>query len=140
MLSPKVLVSSLLLALAGNAVVAADPFDPQALAFFENQIRPLLIERCHKCHGDIDKPKGGLKLTSRAAVLSGGDTGPAALPGKPTESLIVQAVEYRDTLQMPPDAKLNDQQIESISKWVALGLPWPEAAEKPAPGPPLSAA
>ncbi len=136
MFSPKVLVSSLLLALAGNATVAADPFDPQAMEFFENQIRPLLIERCYKCHGDIDKPKGGLKLTSRAAVLVGGETGPAAVLGKPKDSLIVQAVEFRDALQMPPDAKLDDKQIELISKWVALGLPWPEAAEKPIPGSP----
>jgi hypothetical protein len=104
-------------------------FDPQALEFFERDIRPLLIERCFKCHGEIDEPEGGLKMTSRAAILQGGDTGPAAVPGNTKQSLIVEAIDYRDSLQMPPDGKLSDHEIELLSKWVNLGLPWPASAE-----------
>src|SRR5581483_1229656 len=54
---------------------------PAAQEFFENEVRPLLVEHCQKCHSD-NKPKGGLRLTSRDAVLKGGDSGPAAVPGK----------------------------------------------------------
>jgi hypothetical protein len=97
--------------------------------FFEKQVRPLLAERCLKCHGDT-KPKGGLRLTSRAAVLRGGDTGPAAVAGKPDGSLLVQAVRYADTPRMPPKGKLADRDIAVLEKWVRLGLPWPEAGAK----------
>ena len=60
--------------------------DPAAVEFFEKDIRPLLVERCQKCHGD-KKTSGGLSLTSRAALLKGGENGPAVVPGKPAESL-----------------------------------------------------
>ncbi len=124
----KLLVGLFVLAGLVCPTAEAEDFDPAAVEFFEREVRPLLVERCHKCHGDVEEPKGGLKLTSRAAVLAGGDSGAAAIAGKPKESLIIEAVEYRDSLQMPPDAKLNDKQIETFNKWVALGLPWPAAS------------
>lgn len=135
MFMPRVLkpaaICLVLLASIGQA--RAEDFDAAAIEFFETSVRPLLVERCHKCHGDIANPKGGLKLTSRAAVLTGGDSGAAAIAGKAQESLLVEAIEYRDSLQMPPDAKLSQQQIEVLRKWVSLGLPWstvePQAAE-----------
>ncbi len=98
---------------------------PAAQEFFENEVRPLLVEHCQKCHSD-NKPKGGLRLTSRDAVLKGGDSGPAAVPGKPHDSLLIQAVRYNDTPQMPPKRKLSDQQIAILTRWVQLGLPWPQ--------------
>jgi hypothetical protein len=121
-----------LVLLASMGQAWADDFDAAAVEFFESSVRPLLVERCHKCHGDIAAPKGGLKLTSRAAVLTGGDSGAAAIAGKAHESLLVEAIEYRDSLQMPPDAKLNEQQIEVLRKWVSLGLPWSSTDPQPA--------
>jgi hypothetical protein len=94
--------------------------------FFEKEVRPLLAEHCQKCHGD-HKPKGGLRLTSRAAVLRGGGSGPAAVAGNPDASLLVQAVRYTDALRMPPRGKLNDRQVAVLSRWVKAGLPWPDA-------------
>jgi hypothetical protein len=93
--------------------------------YFEKEVRPLLVEHCQKCHGD-KKPKGGLPLTSRDAVLKGGDSGPAAVAGKPQDSLLIQAVRYNDTPQMPPKRKLSDRQIGILTRWVQLGLPWPQ--------------
>lgn len=90
--------------------------------FFEMHIRPLLIERCLKCHGE-DAQKGGLRLDSREAVLAGGESGPAVTPGKPGESLLIEAINHA-TLEMPPDGKLPAPQIELLSRWVALGVPW----------------
>src|SRR4051812_7649821 len=63
--------------------------------FFEKEIRPVLVERCQTCHGD-QKPKGGLRLTSREALLKGGDSGPAISPGRPDESLLIHAIRYLD--------------------------------------------
>src|SRR4051794_40928547 len=79
-----------LAALVGlRAPAAAD--DPAGLQFFEKQVRPVLVERCVKCHGPA-KPSGGLRLDSREALLKGGDSGPAVLPGRPAESRLLKAV------------------------------------------------
>jgi hypothetical protein len=75
-------------------------FPAEALDFFEREVRPLLVGHCHKCHGD-SKPKAGLRLTSRRAVLQGGASGPAAVAGKPTDSLLLQAVR-RDAGRILP--------------------------------------
>jgi cytochrome c553 len=117
---------ALLLFASASGFVADTPADEQ---FFENQVRPLLVERCYECHGgDAKKPKGGLRLTSRGGVLAGGDSGPAAVAGKPDESLLIQAIQYRDEPKMPPDGKLKDREIEVLTRWVAQGLAWPEKA------------
>ena len=72
--------------------------------FFENKIRPVLAEQCLKCHseGEGRKVKGGLRLDSRAALLKGGESGPAIIPGDPEKSLIIKVIRYQDDLQMPP--------------------------------------
>src|SRR5207302_1222938 len=100
--------------------------------FFEKEVRPLLVATCWKCHGEA-RPKGGLKLTSRAHVLQGGDSGPAAVAGKPEESLLVRAVRYQDTPRMPPQGKLGDRQIAVLTRWVKGGLPWPGSQTPSAP-------
>jgi hypothetical protein len=100
---------------------------PAADEFFEKEVRPLLVERCLKCHADT-KPKGGLRLTSRAGVLKGGDTGPAVVAGKPKESLLIQAILYNEKPQMPPKRKLTDRQIAILTRWVQIGLPWPQSS------------
>ena len=93
---------------------------------FEAKVRPLLIERCHKCHAG-KAMKGGLRLDSREALLKGGDTGPAIVPGDPDKSLLIKAVRYTDKdLKMPPkDKKLSDAEIEHLETWVRLGAPDP---------------
>src|SRR5579863_3181469 len=74
--------------------------------FFEQKIRPLLVERCYQCHAHGKPTKGGLKLDSRNGWQKGGDTGPAIVPGKPDESLLIKAVRYQDAdLQMPSAGK-----------------------------------
>ncbi len=102
---------------------------------FEKSIRPLLIARCQECHGPR-KVSGGLRLDSRAAILEGGDSGPAAVAGRPDESLIVHAVEHRDQLRMPPKGRLEARDIAALRGWVARGLTWPaETALVPEPSP-----
>jgi hypothetical protein len=100
-------------------------------AFFESKVRPLLVENCFKCHSE-QKQKGGLRLDSLAGMLTGGERGPAIVPGSPEKSLLIQAVRQVDpALQMPPKGKLSKAQVEHLASWIRSGAPWPNAG-KPA--------
>ena len=101
-------------------------FTDTQLQFFESQVRPLLVEHCFPCHAG-EKLKGSLSLESRAAVLLGGDSGPAIVPGDAAASLLIQAVHY-DGLQMPPTQKLSAAKIQVLEQWVQQQAPWPLAA------------
>ena len=111
------------LVVPGNAA----SLSPEDLQFFESKVRPVLVERCYECHSaESEKIKGGLRVDSREALLAGGDSGPAMVPGKPGESRIIQAIRYEDEdLQMPPKEKLKAEEIAALEKWVALGAPDP---------------
>ena len=127
-----------LLALSALAAPAAD--SPAGHDYFENKIRPLLIEHCLKCHDGAasEKPKGGLALNTRDGWAKGGEHGPAIVPGQPDKSLLIRALRYTDKdLQMPPKGKqLSASQIALFEEWVRLGAPDPRTG-KPS-GPPLS--
>src|SRR4051812_43704017 len=87
-------------------------------AFFESKVRPLLVQRCFECHSAEKKVKGGLRLDFRDGWVKGGDTGPAVEPGKPAESLLIEAIEYKNRdLQMPPKQKLSDPEIAVLHDW-----------------------
>ncbi len=93
--------------------------------FFENEIRPILVEHCLTCHGNDEKKlRGGLHLTSRADILRGGDSGPAMVTGKPDESRLIAAVRYED-FEMPPQGQLKPSEIDALVKWVEMGAPDP---------------
>lgn len=98
--------------------------------FFENRIRPLLAERCFPCHSDrANKSQGGLKLDTKAGLFAGGNSGPAVIPGKPYESLLVKAVKGAETdvAPMPPDKLLTNAQVQDLEQWVRAGAVYPEA-------------
>src|SRR4051812_30760209 len=82
--------------------------------FFEQNVRPLLAESCYACHGD-KKQKGGLRLDSIEAILKGGESGPAVVPGKPEESLLVSAINY-DGPEMPPSGKLAPEKVADLTR------------------------
>ncbi|MDX1969184.1 MAG: DUF1549 domain-containing protein [Planctomycetaceae bacterium] len=106
----------------GGAGLAAD-VDPEHAKFFEREIRPLLAERCFKCHGER-KQSGGLRLDIRANAFAGGESGAAVVPGNLPESLLIGAVKH-ESFEMPPDGKLAEREINALVKWVELGAPWP---------------
>jgi hypothetical protein len=103
---------------------AAEPAD---IEFFEKKVRPLLVERCHGCHStQAKKQRGGLHLDSRASILQGGDSGPALVPGRPEQSLLIRAVRYeKDGLHMPPRGKLPLQEVAVLEEWIRRGAPYP---------------
>lgn len=87
---------------AVSLAVAVDTATPNAeqLEFFENKVRPLLADKCYRCHSTKAEEKGKLKaglfLDSRAGLLKGGDSGSALTPGDPSKSFLVEAVNYRN--------------------------------------------
>jgi cytochrome c553 len=94
--------------------------------FFEKKVRPVLVERCYECHSAEQKIKGGLRLDSRDGWLKGGDSGPAAQPGTPEKSLLVEAVHYTNRdMQMPPKQQLPKEEIAVLEEWVRMGAPDP---------------
>ena len=130
MRSVMAVLAVLLFAVAARAEdapqAAAPKPSPEQLRFFESKVRPLLVENCLKCHGP-DKQKGGLRVDAISTLLVGGESGPAVVPGKPDESLLIEAVNY-ESFEMPPTGKLKDEQIAVLTEWVKLGAPWPDEA------------
>lgn len=121
---------------ASNAARAQEnSTSPEQIRFFETSIRPLLVDHCQKCHGSL-KQKADLRLDSRASILKGGESGPAAVPGNPDKSLLIMAVRHVDDVpRMPVGKKLSDREIADLSRWVEMGLPFPisQAAAKTDP-------
>jgi hypothetical protein len=123
---------------AANGAAGEPALTPEETTFFEQKIRPLLIERCYQCHSQAKQVKGGLKLDSRKGWQKGGDTGPAIVPGKPDESLLVTAIRYNDAdLRMPPAGKLAEAEIALLEEWVQRGAP--DSRDDSTPGAPSSA-
>ena len=101
--------------------------------FFDESIRPILQDHCFECHG-FNSRKGNLSLANRDGLLAGGDSGPAVVPSKPEESLLMAAVRHsNEDLQMPPSGKLAADKVAVLQKWVRMGAPWPDGYDA-APG------
>ena len=113
-----------LLLLSALPAAAAD-MTPDQRTFFESKIRPVLVKQCYECHSQTSKKLGGkLLLDAPSEMIAGGESGPAVIPGKPDESLIVQAVRY-DGLEMPPKKRLPDNIVNDFVEWVKMGAPDP---------------
>jgi hypothetical protein len=111
-------------------IALSGPAAAEQVEFFENKVRPLLVEHCYSCHSAEAEAKGklkaGLRMDSLEGLKKGGDSGPALTPGDPAKSLIVEAMNYRnEDMAMPPKAKLDDAQIQILTEWVQMGAPWP---------------
>ncbi len=92
--------------------------------FFADQVRPILVERCWECHGE-EVQESGLRLDSRQSLLAGGSSGKALVSaGKTDESYLWQVLQHTESVAMPPDEKLPDNEIAILSTWIGMGLPW----------------
>lgn len=101
-------------------------FTDEQLTFFETKIRPVLANHCYSCHShEAKRNKGGFYLDSRAGIIDA----VLAEPGKPGDSMLIEAVHYENPdYAMPPKGKLPDKVIKDLEKWVEMGMPWPEEA------------
>ena len=128
---PCLVALALAVALLSRLSHAAEP-TPEQAKFFTEKVRPVLKENCYSCHSHAaKKSRGGLMLDARESLLKGGDTGPAIVPGKPDESLLLKVVRHIDDAPaMPPRGHLTRQQIDTLAEWVKLDAPWPGGGEK----------
>ncbi len=123
------------LSVAVPIVVAAQAGDslPEQREFFENRIRPVLARHCYPCHSSRAATVfGGLRLDSRNALLQGGRSGEAVVPGNPDASRIIQAIRYDGPVSMPPAGKLRNREVAALTEWVGQGAYWPEIPDPPA--------
>ncbi|MBI2806234.1 MAG: DUF1549 domain-containing protein [Planctomycetes bacterium] len=105
-----------------------------AVQFFETKVRPVLVANCFECHSG-KRHRGGLSLETLSALLEGGDTGPAIVPGHPEKSLLVKAILQEGKLKMPPkNKKLKRDEIAALTQWVKMGAPWPGSDKGPRKG------
>ncbi|MDX1934843.1 MAG: PSD1 and planctomycete cytochrome C domain-containing protein [Capsulimonadales bacterium] len=109
----------------GKRVTKAAPKPPPRAsdALFTREVLPILKSSCLPCHSGSN-PSGGLNLADRAALLKGGYSGPAVIPGKPDSSPLIRAVRFQGR-QMPPQGKLPQSRIDVLTRWVAEGAVWP---------------
>lgn len=110
-----------LLALSNRAASAPRGREKE---FFDTRVWPVLQKNCLLCHGGA-KIRGGLEITSRAALLRGGEHGPAVVPGDPGRSLLLRAILYQGDIRMPPRGKLDRRTIDDLAEWIRRGAPWP---------------
>jgi len=109
--------------------LAPDEGQRAKLEFFEKKIRPVLVEHCYECHSAESKTlQGGLSLETAQGLAQGGDSGPALIPEKSDQSLIIQALRYEST-QMPPRGKLPDEVIADFVLWVNSGAADPRVGD-----------
>ena len=121
-----VMIAALLILMMVGPVAAgeANPANEKT-RLFEEQVAPILTEHCLKCHGADEKIKGGLLLTSFANLVAGGDNGPAIDLDQPGDGLLLKMISYSDDdHQMPPAAKLPQDKIDVLTKWVRQGASW----------------
>ncbi len=120
------------LCLSSTAFAVEEDAQRAASVFFEKEVRPILANRCYECHGE-KKQKGGLRVDALAYLKTGGDTGPALVPGKPEQSPLIEAIRYqKEDFQMPPKQKLPAAEVAVLEKWIKLGAPWPVQAHETA--------
>jgi mono/diheme cytochrome c family protein len=101
--------------------------DPQATAFFESQVRPILVKNCYACHSAKSAPaQGGLLLDTKAGWQKGGASGTALVPGDPVNSTLIQSIQWVGPHKpMPPSGKLSQKDIDALVQWVKMGAPDP---------------
>lgn len=100
--------------------------DPR-IAFYKESVYPVLSQYCFSCHGSVESPAAGLSLTTPRALLDGGETGPAIVPGDPDASLLLQTMTgAHPTIFMPPDddVVVTPDEIDAVRRWIADGAAW----------------
>ena len=117
-------VAGLIVAIASTSTCFAEVTTKDA-DFFAKSIHSVLAEHCYSCHGP-EKQRGGLRVDSRAALLKGGDKGPAIIPGKPADGRLFKVVRVEGTPNTPLKHQLPEAAINALKAWIELGAPWPE--------------
>ncbi|MEX2187023.1 MAG: PSD1 and planctomycete cytochrome C domain-containing protein [Pirellulales bacterium] len=114
-------------AVAAQSTADTPAFSAEQIEFFERKVRPLLAARCFECHA-AKKQESGLRLDSRASLITGSDDGPVVDLAAPLKSKLLDAIGYEGDTQMPPEKKLADDDIATLRQWIEMGAPWNASA------------
>jgi hypothetical protein len=120
---PNIVSGLVLSVLAFSALILAQDNETEAAQFFDDRVAPILSKRCLGCHNEELKD-GGISFLDRESLLKGGGRGPAIVPRKPGESVLIYAVRQDGELKMPPGAKLSAQDIATLTEWIERGAVW----------------
>ena len=101
-----------------------EPDRPERERFFEQQVRPILVEKCLGCHG-AEKQQGGLRLDSAEAFAKGGDSGRLVDGEQVEKSLLLEVLSYQGDIKMPPSGPLPAEQLATLRDWVRQGAVFP---------------
>ncbi len=117
---------SLMIATSGLIQAQETASTPEGIKFFETKIRPVLVDNCYRCPSSDGQQgvKGGLSVVSRDSLAAGGESGAAIVPGHLEDSMLWNAINYRD-FKMPPKKPLPKEVIEDFRKWIEMGAPDP---------------
>jgi len=119
-----------------SACAAIQTPDPDGIAFFEQKIRPVLVQHCYSCHSQeavtANSLKASLHLDTAAGIAAGGESGPVIFPGKSADSPLLKAIRYHG-LEMPPAGKLPDEVAADFARWIDMGAPDPRGGDAPRP-------
>ncbi len=112
-----------------SSVLRAEETDAARATFFRERIEPLLARHCYECHSkDAEKVEGELRLDDGRLALRGGRSGAVIRPGDAARSSLIEAISWsNENLQMPPEGRLSDQEIDDLRQWIQAGAFWPEA-------------
>ncbi|WP_245817982.1 DUF1549 domain-containing protein [Granulicella rosea] len=116
-----------------SAVAYPRPATPEQLAYFEKNVRPILVNRCYNCHSDAFKEAGGLRVDVGISIFSGGNEGPVIIPGHPEKSLLIERVKTADTKKRMPQEStesLPAEEVAILERWIKDGAAWPDETEK----------
>ena len=124
----------LLLTIGLNTTSVQAREDASKPEFYTARVKPIFDTNCARCHGGINH-RGGSNIDTREALLKGGHTGPAIVPGDPSKSLLVTLIRHEgpssDPKDMPPNKpKLSDADIQTVTDWIKAGAILPPAAPK----------
>jgi hypothetical protein len=102
---------------------------------YVTQIKPILVARCYACHSALRK-KSGLRLDTAAALIEGGDAGPAVEPGRSGASYLIDMITGDSGMRMPPESEgsaLSAEQIALFKTWIDEGAHAPLETPQPDP-------
>lgn len=118
------------LTIANCSLMADEQPTAEQARFFESKIRPILVRECFSCHSsEVGQVRGGLWLDTADGMRTGGDSGPAIVPGNLDESLLWNAINHID-YAMPPRRKLSSEVLADFRTWIEMGAPDPRIADK----------
>jgi cytochrome c553 len=116
-----------------KAIPYPRPATAEQLAWFEKNVRPILVNRCYNCHSDAFKEAGGLRVDIGIAIFTGGNDGPVIVPGDPEKSLLIERIKSDDAKKRMPQEStesLPAEEVAILEKWIRDGAAWPDETEK----------